>query len=131
MRTNGTLEPAIIAEAINDYGETCESTTMWGDANACCITTNTDTRIGKYEDGEFRMSAYTILLTATTPFFDALVSESGDIVMTQDDKAIVVKIEGFNLERVRLTRYGEDLGEFRVQSYEIFPRVGRIQIRVV
>ena len=131
MQTNGTISPAIIAQQTNEYGEIVESSTAWGKAVHCSIVTNTDNRIGKYEDGEFRMSAFSILIDIDTTYYAPLATEQDDIVLTTDWDVIVVQTKQFNFERVRLTRYEESLGEFRVQNYEYFPRMGRIRINVV
>lgn len=128
MQTNGTISPAIISHSENEYGEISTSQVMWGTAIHCAIVTNADTRIGKYEDGEFRMSAYKVLIDTTTPFFQAVTDENNAVAVTTEWDAIVVNSKQFNFERVRLTRYDEYLGEFRVQRYNIFPRMGRIEL---
>lgn len=130
MQTNGTISPAIIADALNEYGEVSQSDILWCNAVHCAIVTNNDTRLGKYEDGEFRMSAYTVYISVDTSYYEALATEEDSIVTTADWDAIVIQTQTFNFERVRLTRYDENLGEFRVQSAEVFPRMGRIVIRV-
>ena len=110
MRLNGTLQYEIIAEdEYNEFGEIVSQHTRqrtWSDVIDCQIQTNTDTRKGRYDDGEFRMCQFTVL-TELIP-----VSSHS------------------SLGRVRLTRLGENLGEFRVASVENLMSVGRTQIVV-
>lgn len=88
---------------MNEYGEPVAASVAWGDPIACSIKTNNDTRKGKYEDGEFRQASFTILIEL---------------------------VGGFDADRVKLERLGEDLGEYRVLSVEPLATVGRIQIIV-
>lgn len=104
MRTNGTLQYLkVVLGGENEYGEPIEATTEWSDPIECSIKTNSDNRKGKYEDGEFRMASFTVLIES-------------------DEEA--------QFERVKLTRHSEELGEFRVMSREPLTTVGRIQILV-
>ncbi len=105
MRRNGTIQVETRTDAgVNEYGEAIASETQLSDPAPCLITTNSDTRLGKYEDGEFRQASFTILLELDDPDFDC--------------------------ERVKLTRFGKELGSYRVQSVEFLPSVGRVQIIV-
>ena len=133
MRHNGTLKIAFISEDTeNEYGEIVQGKVAWSHPYDCLITTNSDNRIGRYEDGEFRMSSYTILIENSKEFYAALAAECGSLVVTEEDgEVILVKHERPIIEMVSLTRYGEHLGEFSVQSLEAFPAVGRVQIHVV
>lgn len=133
MRRNGTIRIASIPDSIvNEYGEVSEGAVEWTEAYDCLITTNLDDRLGKYEDGEFRKSAYTILLEASKHFYDSLNSKDNEIVaINEEGGSVVTQVERPAFGRVSLSRYGEDLGEFRVQSFELFPSVGRIQLNVV
>lgn len=121
MRTNGTLRYEIIDDAsvtLNEYGEPTQAVVSvdnendnetqqasepgWSDPINCSISVNSDNRIGKYEDGEFHVASYTIL------------------------------IETMNFEhgRIQLTRDGISLGEYRVMSVIPLKSVGRTQIIV-
>lgn len=105
MRYNGTLKYQTLTEneQVNEYGEPVAAQVSWSDPLPCSIKTNSDTRKGKYEDGEFRHASFTVLIEYR---------------------------EGFAAERVKLERLGEDLGEFQVISVEPLTTVGRIQIIV-
>lgn len=105
MRYNGTLKYQTLTEngQVNEYGEPVAAQVSWSDPVPCSIKTNSDTRKGRYEDGEFRMASFTVLIEYR---------------------------EGFAAERVKLERLGEDLGEFQVISVEPLTTVGRIQIMV-
>lgn len=107
MRTNGTLQYQVLSPGgIDDNGEPIAHTETWSDAIACNIKTNSDNRKGVYEDGEFRMASFIILLEA-------------------DAKR---KFE--NIKRVKLTRNDETLGEYRVICSEPLVTQGRFQIMV-
>jgi hypothetical protein len=133
MKLNGTLKVALTkSEHVNEYGEIVSSLQEWSKPIDCCISTNSDNRIGKYEDGEFRMSAYTILLEASGAFYEALAHEDSTLVENGSDGGLIgAERQMPVIDRVSLSRYGESLGEFRVQSMEAFPSVGRIQLSVV
>ena len=105
MRYNGVLQYQIVSqsEELDEYGEIAtEQSVSWSEEIPCSIKTNKDTRKGKYEDGEFRQASFNIL------------------------------IEGSSIDanRVKLSRLGEDLGEYRVLSVEPLTTVGRVQIMV-
>lgn len=105
MRYNGHLKYQIVSEGdgLNEYGEPDNSTqTSWSDEIPCSIKTNTDTRKGHYEDGEFRQASFVIL----------------------------IEVSQFSAKRVSLERLGEELGEYRVLSVEPLTTVGRIRIIV-
>ena len=133
MKLNGTLKIALTSqEKVNEYGEIIHSGFDWSKPIDCCITTNSDNRIGKYEDGEFRASTYMVLLEDSGVLYDALTSIDDTLVGNGTDGGIFdVEYQRLNIGRVALSRYGENLGEFRVQSIECFPSVGRIQLSVV
>lgn len=105
MRYNGSLKCQTLTgnEQMNEYGEPVAAQVSWGDPVPCSIKTNSDTRKGRYEDGEFRMASFTILIEF---------------------------VAGFAADRVKLERNGEELGEYRVLSVEPLTSVGRIQIMV-
>lgn len=103
MRYNGTLRYEILSEGeVDEYGEPNPAQCAWSEAIPCSIKTNSDNRKGRYEDGVFRQSSFTILLECIP----------------------------FPYNRVKLERLGEALGEFRVMSVEPLTTVGRIQIVV-
>lgn len=104
MRTNGFLKYAIITEnSENEYGEVAESSSIeWSEPIPCSIKTNSDTRLGVYEDGEFRQASYQIL----------------------------IELAEFPYTRISLERLGEDLGEHRIISVEPMTTVGRTRIIV-
>lgn len=105
MRYNGHLKYQIVSDGdgLNEYGELDNSAQVsWSDEIPCSIKTNSDTRLGKYEDGEFREASFVIL----------------------------IEVAKFNANRISLERLGEELGEYRVLSIEPLTTVGRIQIVV-
>lgn len=106
MRYNGHLKALIVSEgedSFNEYGEPISGEQeSWGEEIPCSIKTNSDTRLGKYEDGEFRQASFLVL----------------------------IELSKFDAVRIKLERLGEDLGERRVLSVEPLTTVGRIQIMV-
>jgi hypothetical protein len=109
MRTNGTLQIETVSSGgVNEYGEPTSAVSSYSDAIACNIKTNSDNRIGKYEDGEFRIASFTIL------------------VELEDDVAEKI----LEAKRIKLTRFTESLGEYRVMNAELLPTVGRVQLTV-
>lgn len=105
MRYNGTLQILEVTgeNGVDGYGEPIAAQTAWGDPIPCSVRTSSDTRKGKYEDGEYRHSSFIVLIEWR---------------------------DGFSADRIRLERLGEVLGEFRVLSVEPLSTVGRIQIMV-
>lgn len=104
MRTNGTLQYQIITPAgVDEYGEPVAAESTWSEPIDCSIKTNTDNRKGVYEDGEFRQASFTVLIEDSTEI---------------------------DFDRLKLIRYSENLGEYRVMSIEPLTTVGRIQILV-
>lgn len=103
MRTNGTLRYESVSDGgFNEYGEPIEAQSAWSDPIPCSVKTNSDTRKGVYEDGEFRQASFTIL----------------------------IELDEFPHKRISLERQGESLGEYRVLSSEPLTTVGRTQIIV-
>lgn len=103
MRTNGTLRYAIVTDGgLNEYGEEQGSTVSWSEPIPCSIKTLSDSRVGKYEDGEFRQASYQIM----------------------------IELAEFPYNRIRLERLDEDLGEHRIISAEPLSTVGRTKIIV-
>lgn len=104
MKTNGTLSYQILsAGGVNELGEPLPVQSKWSTPEPCLIKTNTDNRKGVYEDGEFRLASFTVVL------------ELKDLP---------------DFGRIKLTRYSEELGEYRIMTREPFPNFGRIQIMV-
>lgn len=85
-------------------GELVSSEQSWDAGAPCCITTNSDTRRGVYDDGEFRQASYTVIIEMNGKHYSA--------------------------ETVKLERNGEELGEFRVLSIEPITTMGRVKIVV-
>lgn len=104
MKTNGTLSyQTLTTPGVNENGEPIPAQVTWSDPVPCLIKTNTDNRKGIYEDGEFRQASFTVVL------------ELKDLP---------------DFGRIKLTRYSEELGEYRIMTREPFPNFGRIQIMV-
>lgn len=104
MRTNGYLQiKVVVGGGLNDDGEPIPAGTDWGEKIPCSIKTLTDSRKGRYDDGEFRIASFEILIE---------------------------EIKDFNPPHVKLNRYDVDLGEFTVQSVEPLKTVGRVKIQV-
>lgn len=104
MRANGELYTETrTAGGVNQWGEPLGDSVQWSETPiACLVTPNADTRLGRYEDGEFRQASYTVIIEG----------------------------EGLSAERVRLVRGGETLGEYRIMSIRPLPSAGRVQINV-
>lgn len=103
MRTNGTLRYEIpIGGGINEYGEPIPAHSEWSEPIDCSIKTNSDNRIGRYEDGVFRMASFTIM----------------------------IEIAEIPYNSVKLERLGEYLGEYQIINVEPLTSVGRIRITV-
>lgn len=77
--------------------------TELGEVIPCRIQTNTKNNQGKYQDGKFIISSYSILIQLK-PQFEA--------------------------SRIKINLSGKDLGEFEVQNVEYLTVVGRIKITV-
>lgn len=105
MRTNGTLQyGTFTGGGFNDDGEPITGTTSWSEAIPCSISAVTNNSKGRYEDGKFNQASYTVLVEKTDFPLD--------------------------IKRVRLQRYGIDLGEFAVQGLPIPTSIDRIKIVV-
>lgn len=103
MRTNGTLQYQITeGGGLNELGEPLPVKTIWSRKIGCMIQTNKHAHTGTYQDGKFTVESYE------------------------------VEIEGMGIEtgRIKLCRYGKELGEFVVQDVQPFPGVGRTKIIV-
>lgn len=104
MRYNGTLWYAReVGVTENEYGEAVQTEDVtWSCPIPCSIKTNSDTRKGKYEDGQFRQASFMVLTELIeNPFI-----------------------------RVRLERLGEELGEYQTISVTPIPIQNRTQIIV-
>lgn len=106
MRTNGTIQyEVVIGGGVNQYGEPIPAEQGWSDPVECAITTVSDSRLGKYEDGEFRQASFMVGIEGELSAYTAI-------------------------KRVKLVRYGEQLGEYRIISVSPLPSVGRTSILV-
>jgi hypothetical protein len=88
---------------VDEWGEPIPAMTGWSDPIDCNIETNADNRVGKYEDGEFRQASFIVLVESNFPI---------------------------KTSRVKLSRYDDELGEYRVLSYTPLPSMGRTKIIV-
>lgn len=105
MRYNGTISyEQTTSGGKNEHGEPIPAETEWIEPLKCSIKANSDTRKGKYEDGNFRQASYVVLI------------EAQEIPL--------------GISRVKLTRYTENLGEHDIMNIEPLVTVGRIQILV-
>lgn len=105
MRYNGTIQfEQSTSGGFNDFGEPIPATTEWSDPIKCSIKANSDTRKGIYEDGKFRQASYVVLIETRT-------------------------LPG-GIQRTRLKRFTENLGEHDILNIEPLLSVGRIQILV-
>lgn len=103
MKCNATLRYELLHECgIDDNGEPLDYEQLWSEPIPCFVQTVSDTRLGTYEDGEFRSAKFIVWV------------ETREILYS----------------RLMLTRQGEELGEYRIQSAEAFPRIGRVKITV-
>lgn len=103
MRTNGTLQYQITeGGGLNELGEPVAVRTIWSREISCMIQTNKHSNTGTYQDGKFTVESYEVM------------------------------IEGMGIDagRVKLCRYGKELGEFEVQDVQPLPGVGRTKIIV-
>lgn len=110
MRTNGIIYLKL-SEALHgsensfdEDGNPIAEISAWGEPIPCSIRNLSDDRRAKYEDGEYRQSSFEILIEVQKP--------------------------AAKITAVRLQRYGENLGEFKVKSVEPLFGVGRIRIVV-
>lgn len=105
MRHNGTIQfEQTSPGGINEFGEPIPVKTEWSQPINCSIKANSDTRKGIYEDGKFRQASYVILIE------------------TQSLPGTV--------QRTRLKRFSESLGDHDILNIEPLLTVGRIQILV-
>lgn len=105
MRYNGQIRYTTQGKSqLNEYGELEDEQDEWSDYLPCSIMTNSDTRKGKYEDGQFRQSSFTILTELLT--------------------------SPYSITRVQINREGENLGEYQIQSVENIPSQNRTKIVV-
>ena len=103
MRTNGTLRYEILINGgVNEYGEPVPARSEWSEPIDCSIKTNSDNRIGRYEDGVFRMASFTIM----------------------------IELAKFPYNSIKLERLGEYLGEYKILNAEPLTSVGRTKITV-
>lgn len=85
-------------------GNPIASQASWRPPLQCCIQTISDDRRGIYADGKFRRASFEV--------------------------HVEILPERFKPTEVKLSRDGELLGEFEVQSIELLKSVGRVKIIV-
>lgn len=88
---------------VDSNGEPIHAGHGWGEPFPCAISTNSDNRMWRYQDGVFRKASFTVL------------------------------VEGYALpemSHIRIVRRCEELGEFDVLSVERLTSVGRTKIIV-
>lgn len=105
MRANGTLQYNIfVSGSFNEDGEPIAADNSWSEEIPCSIKTVTNNSKGRYEDGKFNQASYEILVeTANLPI---------------------------DIKRLKLFRWGIDLGEFAVQGLPVPTTMNRIKIVV-
>ncbi len=74
----------------------------WGECIPCSIKVNTRSSKGVYQDGNFQMAQYDIL----------------------------IDVRIFDATRIRLVHHGRHVGDFSVQDIQLVPGVGRTKIIV-
>jgi hypothetical protein len=100
---NGTITVKIKSGGgLNGEGNPVEPSESWGDPIPCRITTNKRNNLGKQNGNTFTIASYEIL----------------------------IGLQPFTAERVKLERFGEDLGEFSVMFTEYMEAVGAIKVVV-
>jgi len=104
MRTNGTLKYLVSQPfAFDDDGMPTSGEATWSNSVECFIRTNTHNTRGTYQDGKFTQASYEVLI---------------------ERQPLLVRPS-----RVRLVRYGYELGEFDVQDIQLV-QLDRIKILV-
>lgn len=100
---NGVIVPKIVSGGgIDDDGIPVPVVESWGEPIECRIQTNSYSEKGKYEDGKFTMSSYTIY----------------------------TDIQPFTAERIRVSINGTERGEFNIQYLETLSITGQMKITV-
>lgn len=104
MRYNGSIRYLLPSfnDSTDESGCPVAADAAWSDPLPCCLTANSDTRRGTYEDGHFRMAQFEVL----------------------------VEIMPFPYDRVLLERIGEEIGEYKVLSATPLTTMGRTKIIV-
>lgn len=90
MRTNGILKYCIPSMSFNDDGEPSWGDTSWSDGMPCLIKPITNNSKGRYEDGKYSQASYEVLVESAC--------------LPND------------INRIKLQRDGQELGEFAVQG---------------
>lgn len=100
---NGTLQTKlIIGGGLDDNGNPVRPVEAWGVPIPCNIKTNQYSNQGKVNGNTFTIASYEVL----------------------------IEMQPFTAESVKLVREGQELGEFPVQSAEPLTEVGIIKILV-
>lgn len=107
MRENGIVryKCTVRTEPIDANGDPRQADVAWSDPLPCLVRTVSESRKEAYVDGEYRAVSMEVLVESTQPY-----------CMCADS--------------VKITRKGENLGEFRVIRTERLDTVGRIKILV-
>lgn len=104
MIANGTIQFEVITGGgFDENQDPIPVTQDWGEPVSCNTRENHSSNKGTYQDGNFKIASYTILI------------ELCDIP---------------NAKRVRLSYYGRHIGDYAVQSIRELGNVGRIKIVV-
>lgn len=102
---NGTYQTRSLiqqGDETDNHGRPTPATEEWSEPRPCCVQTISDNRVGAYADGVFRQASFYVL----------------------------VEPQSFPHRRIRLTRLGEELGEFDVINAEPLMAVGALKIMV-
>lgn len=101
---NGRIQSQIVVEGVgNEYGETTPSTISWGDEVDCKYVANTQNNSGRYVDGEFTKSAYSITISD--------VSFNANVIRLTNNQGVVICVK-------------------EVQSLELLDAIQRVKISV-
>ena len=104
---NGTIQmQTVTGGGYDTNGDPVPAAVSWSDPIPCNSQTIAHRNDGRYVDGEFTQSSYRVFFEMCDP----------------NDE--------FHPKRIKLTRYGKDLGEWQVQDVDPKPKTGRIQVTV-
>lgn len=113
MRINGmiwTKSPQPLTEKETPFdadGNPVQSSSEWSDPIPACIQTISENRRADYEDGKYLAGTFRIHIELPHP-------SNWPLGITQ----------------IKLSRAGENMGEFPVMSCQILPSMGRVEIIV-
>lgn len=100
---NGRIQSQIVSGGgENEYGETIAAQTTWGEKVNCKYQANTMNNRGRYTDGEFTQSAFTITITDMN--FTANVIRLFD---SRDNEVCIKEVQSLevleSIQRVKIT----------------------------